>query len=117
MAKRYDLSTSGISSLSIDGVEHLVDPETGYLVVEVLTPHLEHELARRGAKLVQEGSDSRTEGSLGLAPMTEAERKERDDLFAELDSLTKDRIDRRRSLKQLRQMKADLVAKENNGQK
>jgi len=52
MAQYYKLQP-GIGSISIDGVEHICDPETGILTVEMLTPNLAAEMAARGAVAVE----------------------------------------------------------------
>lgn len=109
MAQRYKLANPNISSISVDGIEHKVDPETGELVVEMMTPHLNADLEHHGAVLVPERRAAPPPGMIA-AVLTEEEKAERDALFLELDSMTGGRVDRRRSLPQLRQMKADLIA-------
>lgn len=44
MALTFELNRPGITSVSIDGIEHKVDPATGYLTVDVMTPNLMREL-------------------------------------------------------------------------
>jgi hypothetical protein len=102
MAQYYRLPNPSHTSISVDGIEHHVDPDTGLLVVDVLTPGLPAELAERGAVLTDPAANTQP----GLTP---AEQAEREALFVELDAATGRRTDRRRSLQQLRQMKADLT--------
>lgn len=45
MALNFELNRPGITSISIDGIEHKVDPVTGYLTVDVMTPNLMKELS------------------------------------------------------------------------
>jgi hypothetical protein len=100
MTQYYRLAQPGITSISVEGIEHRVNPATGLLEIEVRTPGLERELIARKATMADPGS----------APvrLTDAETAERDALFAELDVRVGRRIDRRRSLQQLREMKSDL---------
>lgn len=107
MAQRYVILNSGVSSISCDGIEHHVDPETGELVVEVLTPNLAAELQARGATLVAPPGPRKA--PIGAA-LSSDEQKERDALFLEMDTATGSRVDRRRSLQQLREMKTDIDA-------
>ena len=104
MAQRYLFPQSGISSISVEGIEHKVDPDTGHLVVEVMTPGLPAELAARGATLI---SDVEKKPNPIAPQLTEAEVAERQELFEWLDEKTGTKTDRRRSLAQVRAMKAD----------
>jgi hypothetical protein len=54
MPQFYRLPNPAITSLSVDGFEHKVNPATGLLEVEMLTPNLVHDLIEvRGAVLVE----------------------------------------------------------------
>lgn len=116
MAQYYKLNRGdGMSSLSVDGIEHQVDPDTGNLVVDVMTPNLGRELKQLNAVLLKDndpsgGSDSLTNGQAvgGAIPLTAQEKTEREGLFIQIDTLTGKTTDRRRSLQQLRKMMADL---------
>lgn len=111
MAQRYTFPQPGVSSISVDGIEHKIDAETGELVVEVLTPNLLRELGSRGCVLIDESQRGKPGTPPGnpIAPnYTPAEKAEREALFLELDAVMNTSLDRRRSLKQLREMKANL---------
>jgi len=53
----YRLSNPDISSLSVDGFEHKVNPATGLLEIEMMTPNLVHDLevVRGAVRLDEEG--------------------------------------------------------------
>jgi hypothetical protein len=91
----YRVPNPEITSISVDGIEHVVNRETGLLEVEVMTPGLEADLRSREFTQV---------------PKTEmADEVERQGLFTELETATGKKIDRRRSLQQLRQQRQDLA--------
>lgn len=48
MAQYYRLPQLGITAISVDGIEHAVDPETGVLTIEMMTPNLVADLLARG---------------------------------------------------------------------
>lgn len=108
MAQQYRLSHPGLSSVSVDGVEHKVDPISGNLVVEVLTPNLEAELKRRGFEMIIPGKEPLDPRSRPLIPaepeLTAPEKMERDDLFEGLDKALGRTVDRKFTLPQLRSM-------------
>jgi hypothetical protein len=52
MAQYYRLPQLGITAISVDGVEHVVDPETGVVTVEMMTPNLVADLLARGGLAV-----------------------------------------------------------------
>lgn len=102
MVQFYKLAHPGVSSISVDGVEHTVN-DAGHLEVETTTPNLNAALKHHGAVAV-------TPEAAAAAPipqLTAAEAAEREALFTELETALGRRIDRRRSLQQLRAMKAD----------
>lgn len=45
MPIHFELTRPGITSISVDGIEHKVDPATGLLQVDVMTPNLMRELS------------------------------------------------------------------------
>jgi hypothetical protein len=104
VAQCYRWDRPNVSSISVDGIEHKVNPDTGYLEVEVVTPGLAAELARWNAEQVDPTRDQ-------TYRLSSDEETERQGLFVELEAARGVRIDRRRSLQQLRQMKVDLQAK------
>lgn len=197
MPIHFELTRPGITSISVDGIEHKVDPATGLLQVDVMTPNLMRELsthhmatqvdpnehARRrderqrmqplaplgrptptgasppgavpggaasGLSAARMALDASTDGAglkeanqlpnetgeqstqqtgaqqtgaqqtgaeqqtsqqrTGNLPgaLTPEEEAERAQLFVELDEALGNRVDRRRSLNQLREMKANL---------
>lgn len=101
MTQYYRLANSAVSGMSVDGIEHTVNPDTGLLEVEVMTPNLSHELRQAKAELVDPNAP---------VPLSPAEQAEREGLFVELDQLTGRKVDRRKSLQQLRALKTDLSA-------
>jgi hypothetical protein len=177
MALNFELNRPGITSVSVDGIEHRVDPATGYLEVQVMTPNLMKELTTHYAAVQVDPNASRAQPRamlqrppLGSPPManpppenraggaiggtgsgldaarmaseastegaglksanqlppqgdqqpaeqpsqqrgnlpgqlTAEEEAERQALFTELDETLGTRVDRRRSLNQLREMK------------
>jgi hypothetical protein len=52
MAQYYRLPSPGVTSISIDGIEHKVDPNTGIVTVDMMTPNLVADLTSRGAVAV-----------------------------------------------------------------
>lgn len=105
MTQFYKVPNPGISSISVDGIEHKVSADTGYLEVEVMTPGLAKELAQRKLTLF----DPNTAVRAG-AMLTPEQEQERQALFLDLDKATGNKVDRRKSLAQLREMKAALPA-------
>ena len=103
MPQFYRLPNPAVSSISVDGVEHMVN-EDGLLEVYEFTPTLKNELIDIGAKPVE---------SLNAEQAAQAavEEDEREQLFTLLDTAFDRRIDRRRSLPQLRKMWEDFQAK------
>jgi hypothetical protein len=101
MAQYFRLGNPGISSISFDGREHIVN-EDGLLEVRdqdtsaALTQHI-HSMG---------GRIHAPEGDLHT-PAQKIEEDERQILFAKLDVIAGRRIDRRRSLAQLQEMLAD----------
>lgn len=182
MTQHYEFARPGISSISVDGIEHKVNPASGLLEVNVMTPNLMKQLESRGAVQVDPAHKTARPGiappanvvrvgiasarppaetfpiagnaivgnagaseQLQLTPeeieliraararavetqgtsggpgtseqppvqsqsgiLSPSDEEERQALFLELDKATGARVDRRRSLQQLRQMKADL---------
>jgi hypothetical protein len=109
MPRYYRLANPAVSSFSVDGVEHVVNGD-GVLEVHEDTPNLAAELLLRGAvpALDEPGPAEQQAG----ADLRAAEDIERADLFDWLDKSYGRRIDRRRSTKQLRDMKLALMQKE-----
>lgn len=117
MTLHYTWPRPGVTSFSVDGIEHKINPDTGNLDVEVMTPNLPRELELAGATLAPEPSSTRSTDPTDpplqaqanqLSPAEEAERQE---LITTLDTITGRRVDRRRSLQQLRAMKAEIDQK------
>jgi hypothetical protein len=85
MPQYFQLAQRGVSSISIDGVEHKADPETGVLTVEMLTPNLNQNLRERGAVAVSgpggqgpggHGPGGPQTGGVAGAPQTGTGRQE-----------------------------------------
>lgn len=91
MTQHYRLPNPDISSISVDGIEHKVNPDTGLLEVDVVTPSLGHELSVRQALLVDPNATG----------LSLADRQEKERLLQELETLTGRPVDRRRSIQQL----------------
>ncbi len=108
MAERYT-SPAGLSSLSVDGIEHKVDPDTGELIVNVQTPNLARELKDRGCQRIPDDAPP-TRPWRQPAALTPAEESEKKALITELTQRTGRAPDGRRSLPQLREMKTTLDA-------
>jgi hypothetical protein len=89
--------------MSVDGVEHKVNSD-GLLQVEVVTTNLRRQLANKGYKLVPQDE---------VPIYTDQEKAERAGLMEEIETLSGNRVDRRRSLQQLRAMVIPLRAKAN----
>lgn len=53
MAQYYKLPQLGIGAISVDGIEHQVDPETGVVTIEMMTPNLVADLIARGGVSVE----------------------------------------------------------------
>lgn len=108
----YKINHPGMSAISFGGRQYDIDPLTGGLALDYVSPDFEAELKRRGAVLITdkaqvEALQAEAMMASGQMPtMTDAERQERDALFTDLDTLMGRPIDRRRSLKQLREMMA-----------
>lgn len=101
MPDYYRLGNPAVSAISVDAVEHHVN-EDGLLEVHEVTPNLLAALAHHAAERVNpEVEQQKSEAAAG-------EEAERQALFAALDEATGRRVDRRRSLQQLRQMRQDL---------
>jgi hypothetical protein len=102
----YRLPNPGISSISADGVEHKVNPETGLLEIHDITPSLMRVLEHHnGERLVGRALAEHVDRAAGAPqqPLESPEdRAEREDLLTKLDAATGRRTDRRRSIQQLR---------------
>jgi hypothetical protein len=103
MPQFYRLPNPAVSSISVDGVEHVVNQD-GLLEVYEFTPALKSELADMGAKEVESLNAEQRQ-------MEAVEEDERQQLFTLLDGAFDRHIDRRRSLPQLRKMWEDYQAK------
>lgn len=103
MPQFYRLPNPAVSAISVDGVEHMVN-EDGLLEIYEFTPALKAELDDRGAKAVESLNAEQRE-------LQVAEEDEREQLFVMLDEAYGRRIDRRRSIQQLRKMWEDFQAK------
>jgi hypothetical protein len=104
MPQYYRLANAAITSLSVDGIEHIVN-EDGVLEVHTPTVNLTHELTTNfGAIEVNKEAEEKP------ADPT-SEEIERQELFSKLDAAYGRPLDRRRSLRQLRQMWETYQAK------
>jgi hypothetical protein len=109
MPMYYKLGTPGVTSVSIDGIEHKVNPETGFLEVHMLSPNLKREIAHhRGIEINLDDKEQMED----LKAQAKAEEEERLRLFVKLDEVLGRKIDRRRSLAQLREQWADYQARQ-----
>ena len=113
MPRYFRLQSTDITSLSVDGIEHQIN-EWGLLEVDHVTPNLIRELTTHfGAVEWDEELERQNETARAQAIKDEAERQE---LFVKLDTDFGRALDRRRSLKQLRKMWADVEAKQRSPQ-
>lgn len=103
MPQYYRLSNPAVSSLSVDGVEFSVNGD-GLLEVGVETPGLKALLAHHGAVEAEPPTEEERQRKL-------LEDDERNQLFLLLDEAHGRRIDRRRSVQQLRKMWEDWQEK------
>lgn len=109
MPRYFKLQNPDIASVSVDGIEHTIN-EWGLLEVEHVTPNLIRELKTNfGAVEWDEELERQNETARDQSIKDEAERQ---DLFGRLDAHFGRQLDRRRSLKQLRRMWDDVLAKQ-----
>jgi len=103
MPHYYRLPNPAVSAISVDQVEHRVDDD-GLLVVEQFTPNLLRELVDMGAKETEPPTDEERAAIAEGRAAAAAEEDEKAQLFLMLDDALGHRIDRRRSVQQLRKM-------------
>lgn len=108
MPQFYKLGNPGITSLSIDGIEHKVNAD-GFLRVDMLTQNLKREIAAHQGELVD---PENKEQMASIKAQMKAEEDERNDLFSKLDQVNARKTDRRRSLQQLRVMWQDYLERQ-----
>jgi hypothetical protein len=97
----YKLGNPGITSISVDGYEHKVNPQTGLLEVHTMTPGLTAALQSHNPQEVDPRDKETMEELKANAAQDEDERQI---LFAKLDEATNRKTDRRKSLAQVRVM-------------
>lgn len=107
MVRLYRLANPGVTSITVDGVQHDVNPE-GHLEVHQVTPGLEAEIFGHHAGEYIDPNAGPAERV--PTPLTEAQEKE--ELFTKLDAAFGRKIDRRRSVQQLREMWAQREREE-----
>ena len=115
MPHYYRLPNAAVSAISVDQVEHRVDDD-GLLVVEQFTPNLLRELVDMGAKQTEPPTDEEREAMKADRMAAAAEEDEKAELFRWLDEALGHRIDRRRSVQQLRKMWSDYQEKQRGRQ-
>lgn len=99
----YRLGNPAVSSIGADGVTHFVNA-AGLLEVNVRTPGLEEALRHHAAKPMGDtpGAVQTGAATVAAAGPSEADAVEREVLFGKLEMLIGRKVDRRRSLQQLR---------------
>jgi hypothetical protein len=102
MPMHYALGNPGMTSLSVDGIEHKVNAD-GVLEVHAFSPGLKKALAEHGCRAIDPTDKVAMDEMRANSEMDETERQT---LFTKLDAVGP-KVDRRRSLKQLRGMWAD----------
>lgn len=102
---KYRLGNPGITAISIDGVTHHVNPD-GLLEVHTLTPNLHTEITSHYAGTLE--TDDPEFQQRRLRQQAIDEETERQSLFAKLDARLNRKIDRRRSVQQLREQWAQV---------
>jgi hypothetical protein len=105
MPHLYRLGNPGVAAISHDGREYRVNGD-GLLEIDEahMTPALHQEIMRNFAGQQHEPD--------AAPPLMSAEEQERQILFTRLDAIFNRRIDRRRSLQQLKEMLADHEARQ-----
>jgi hypothetical protein len=76
MPQYYQLPDPNVTAISVDGFEHKVNPTSGLLEVEMLTPNLVNDLVVvRGAILVEPGEVEKYTADRAAAQKVMAEAK------------------------------------------
>lgn len=102
---KYRLGNPGISSISVDGQTHHVNAD-GVLEVHTMTPNLHREITSHFAGTLETTDPEFQQRQLRQQALDD--ETERQELFIKLDARLNRKIDRRRSVQQLREQWAQV---------